>query len=397
MLPVAAALGYATSVIHIYGLSAYVKPLGAAFGWSRADVFSGLVIATVIQALMSVPVGMMVDRFGPRRLGVIGIVLTCGAFALFSTTTGTPGNWYLLWVVMAIATLPVQATVWTSAVASRFEASRGMAFAVTLCGASLAGLVFPLLATGLIGWQGVKAAFALQAGLWVVIAFPIILIFFRGAGDSGSARRIDMPSATDMAAGVTFLEGLKSSIYLRLLGASFLFTFTIVALSLNLIPILTDRGITAFAAAGIASAAGMASIGGRLGTGYLLDRFRASRVGALIFLLPVAGCVVLMVSGASTALATLAAVLIGLTLGAEVDVIVYLATRHFGLKSFGKLYGGLLAALSIGTAAGPWSAAKIFDSFGDYVPFLWITIAFMIASSLALLSLPRPLFDAEAV
>ncbi len=396
MLPVAAALGYATSVIHIYGLSAYVKPLGTAFGWSRADVFSGLVIATVIQALMSVPVGMMVDRFGPRRLGVAGIALTCGAFALFSTATGTSGNWLALWVVMAVATLPVQATVWTSAVASRFEASRGMAFAVTLCGASLAGLVFPLLATALIGWQGVKAAFALQALLWVVIAFPMILIFFRGASDGGRPSPPPAESTADIAPGLSFSEGLRSPVYLRLLCASFLFTFTIVALSLNLIPILTDRGISPFSAAGIASVAGMASIAGRLGTGYLLDRYRASHVGAFIFLLPVAGSIVLMLSGADAALATVAAILIGLTLGAEVDVIVYLVTRHFGLKSFGKLYGGLLAALSIGTAAGPWTAAKIFDSYGDYLPFLGITIGFMILSSLALLSLPRPRFDAPA-
>jgi MFS family permease len=392
MLPVAAALGYATSVIHIYGLSAYVKPLGAEFGWSRGDVFSGLVVATFIQALMSVPVGMMVDRFGPRRLGVVGVLLSCGAFALFSTATGTSGNWYALWVLMAIATLPVQATVWTSAVASRFEKSRGMAFAVTLCGASLAGLIFPLLATALIQSQGVKAAFALHAGIWALIAFPVIFIFFRGATDAPKQGQTAGPASSDAASGMSFREGLTSTIYIRLLIASLLFTFTIVALSLNFIPILTDRGIGDLAAAGIASVAGMASIVGRLGTGYLLDRFRASIVGAVIFLLPVMGCIVLMSSGGSTAGATLAAAFIGLTLGAEVDVIVYLVTRHFGLKSFGKLYGGLLAALSIGTATGPWTAAKVFDSYGDYTPFLWLTIAFMVLSSLALASLPRPAF-----
>jgi MFS family permease len=390
MLPVAAALGYATSVIHIYGLSPYVKPLGTAFGWSRADVFSGLVVATFIQALMSIPVGMMVDRFGPRRLGVIGVLLSAAAFALFSTATGKPGNWLMLWVVMAIATLPIQATVWTSAVASRFEKSRGMAFALTLCGASLAGLVFPLLATLLIKTQGVKAAFAAQAGLWILIAFPLIFLFFRGARDAPKDGKEVGPAASDSKGGMSFLEGLTSPVYIRLLIASLLFTFTIVALSLNLIPILTDRGMSDLEAAGIASLAGMSSIVGRLGTGFLLDRFRASIVGSIIFLLPVAGCLVLIFSGTSAAGATLAAILTGLTLGAEIDVIAYLVTRHFGLKSFGKLYGGLLAALSIGTATGPWTAAKVFDTYGNYLPFLWLTIGFMIVSSVALFSLPRP-------
>lgn len=72
------------------------------------------------------------------------------------------------------------------------------------------------------------------------------------------------------------------------------------------------------------------------------------------------------------------------------DVIVYLTTRHFGLMSFGGLYGGLLTALSIGTATGPLGAAAVFDRYGSYAPFLWLTIAFMIASSVALWSLPAP-------
>ena len=392
MLPIAAALGYATSVIHIYGLGPYIKPLGAEFGWSRAEVFAGLTIATVIQALMSIPIGMLVDRFGPRLLGVIGVLLSTGAFALFSTATGTANNWYMLWILMAIGTLPVQATIWTSAVASRFEASRGMALAVTLCGASLAGFVFPLLGSYLIQSLGVKMAFAAQAGIWALIAFPVIFFFFRGAHDVPKTGSEVASSPNNTLDGISFSAGLKSSIYLQLLIASLLFTFTIVALTLNFIPILTDRGMGDLTAAGIASVAGLASIAGRLGTGLLLDRFRGSVVGGIIFLLPVAGCLVLITSGSSIAGATLAAVLIGLTLGAEVDVIVYLTTRHFGLKSFGALYGGLLAALSIGTATGPLAAAKIFDSYGDYLPFLWLTIGFMVASSLALLSLPRPAF-----
>lgn len=390
MLPVAAALGYATSVIHIYGLSAYVKPLGTAFSWTRAEVFSGLVIATFIQAVMSIPVGMMVDKFGPRVLGVFGVLLSAAAFALFSTATGSAGNWYMLWVIMAIATLPVQATIWTSAVASRFEASRGMAFAVTLCGASFAGLIFPLLATVLIKAVGVKMAFAAQAGIWILIAFPIIFFFFRGARDAPKNAPVAAPAASDADSGLSFADGLRSSVYLRLFLASLLFTFTIVALSLNLVPILSDRGFSDLAAAGFASIAGLASIAGRITTGFLLDRFRASVVGSIIFLLPVIGCIVLLTSGASAAGATFAAILIGLTLGAEVDVIVYLVTKHFGLLSFGKLYGGLLAALSIGTALGPWTAAKVFDSTGTYAPFLWLTIGFMLASSAALASLPRP-------
>ncbi len=392
ILPVTAALGYATSVIHIYGLGPYIEPISTAFGWSRTQTTIGLTLATLIQALCSIPIGIFVDRVGPRLLGVIGVILTCAAFALLGTATGDKANWYLLWFLMAVATLPVQATIWTSAVAARFEASRGLAFAITLCGASVAVALFPFLGTRLIAAFGWQRALIWQGAIWLAIAFPMIFFFFKGprddAADRGSAPVINSRDRE----GVSFGEGLRSSIYLRLLVASLLFTFTIIALVVHFVPILTGLGNSKLQAAGFASLVGLFSIAGRLGTGLMLDRFRGSLVGAIVFLLPVGACLLLIAGAANTTNAAIAAGLIGLTLGAEVDVIVYLTTKHFGLKSFGALYGGLLAALSIGTATGPLGASRIFDIYGNYVPFLWLTIGFMVASSLALGSLPRPAF-----
>lgn len=394
-LPLAAGLGYATSVIHIYGASPYLKVVSAEFGWSRAEMTFGLTIATVIQAFFGVLIGLIVDRIGPRPLALVGVVLTAAAFALFGTADGTLGNWYLLWAVMAFAVLPVQATVWTSAVASRFAVSRGMALAVTLCGASLAQFLFPLLGTALIAAYGWREAFAWQAAICLAVALPPIFLLFRGAHDRHGKRGETVKLDRSALSGVSIAEGLRSSIYWRLMLAALLFTFTIVALSFHFQPILTDGGMSDMGAARIASAIGLSSIFGRLGTGFLLDRLRPSLVGAAAFLLPVAGCLVLLGLGTGPAAAMLAAVLIGLTLGAEVDVIVYLTTRHFGLKNFGALYGGLMAALSLGTAAGPLAAARVFDTYGDYIPFLWLTILCMAGASLAMLTLPRPAFGGE--
>lgn len=392
MLPIAAAAGYATSVIHIYGLGPYIEPVSEEFGWSRTQTTAGLTLSTLVQAVASMPIGLLVDRMGPRLLGVIGALLTAGAFALFSTATGSAANWFALWGLMAVASLPVQATIWTSAVATRFDASRGLAFAVTLCGASVAAALFPYLGSRLIEAYGWRTAFVAQAGLWIVFAWPLIFLFFRGARDRRSGAPGEIPEAERAATGIGLLEGLRSSIYLRLFFASLLFTFTIIALVVHFVPVLTSRGRTATEAASIAALIGLFSIVGRLGTGLLLDRFPGSLVGGSVFLLPVAGCLMLIAVGDSSGGAMLAAALIGLTLGAEIDVIVYLTTKHFGLRSFGALYGGLLAALSLGTATGPLGAARIFDLYGSYDPFLRLTIALMVASSLALFSLPRPRF-----
>lgn len=386
-LPFAAMFGYSVSVIHIYGINPYIIPVTTEFGWSRAQFTGAFTFAILIQALLAVPVGMLVDRFGSRRLGLAGIIMVCLAFTTLGTSTGDLFNWYLLWGLITLVALPVQATVWTSAVASRFTASRGLAFAITLCGASIAQFAFPPLATWLIGAYGWKTAFLWHGLIWLAIVLPFVFFFFRGARDGKAIRA---KATVAILGGMSFREGLSSSTYVRLLLASLFFTFTIVALNYQFMPILSGWKIEATNAAWLASLIGLASIVGRLMTGYLIDHFRASRVGAAVFLLPVVAVLLLLYGQHYAPAPALVAIMLGLTLGAEVDVIVYLTTRFFGLKNFGALYGGLLAALSIGTATGPLAASVIFDKTHSYDQFFWLAIGLLLLSSLSLFTLPKP-------
>jgi MFS family permease len=119
----------------------------------------------------------------------------------------------------------------------------------------------------------------------------------------------------------------------------------------------------------------------------LLDRFPGHVVGACAFLIPVAGCALLLTNGANPASQAAAAAIFGLTVGSEVDVIAYLAAKHFGLKSFGALYGVLQVALAVGTAFGPLAAGAVFDRYGGYTHFLMATIFLMTASTVAVFTL----------
>jgi MFS family permease len=389
-LPFAAALGYSTSVLHVYSIGAFIGPLQHEFAWSRAQISVGITVASFISALLCIPIGMLVDRVGPRRVGLVGVLVMSAAFALLGTTTGTPANWVGLWSAIALGTLWVQATVWTSAVASRFEASRGLAFAITLSGGSLSATVFPVLATWLIGVHGWRTAFAAMGGIWAGLVFPILFMFFRGSRDTARQEPAARTSSAALA-GLTFSEGLRSPTLYKLLLASALFSFTTIGAVVHFVPILTDRGAAPLAAAGVASLVGIFSIVGRLGTGVLLDRFPGHLVGAAAFLLPIVAAVLLLTDGANPVSQSIAAAVLGLTVGSEVDVIAYLAARHFGLKSFGALYGALVMALSLGTAFGPLAAGAVFDHHTSYDPFLMLTILLMAASAAALVSLgPTP-------
>ena len=388
-LPIVAALGYATSVLHVYSIGPFIAPLHQEFGWSRAQISAGITVSAIISGIFCIPVGMLVDRIGPRLVGLVGVLVMAAAFALLGTASGSTSNWLMLWAVVAVGTFWVQATVWTSAVASRFEASRGLAFALTLSGASVAATVFPMLATWLIGTQGWRSAFAAMAGLWAALVFPLLLLFFRGARDHGRVQRAAL-DLSRVRTGLSFAEGLRSPALYKLLLASGLFSFTLIGALVHFVPILTDAGAAPLKAAGIASLIGIFSIVGRLGTGVLLDRFPGHRVGALAFLIPIIACALLLLDGANPLSQGVAAAAIGLTVGSEVDVIAYLAARHFGLKNFGALYGVLQMALAAGTAFGPLAAGAVFDHYNGYSPFLMLTIVLLATSAAALFSLGLP-------
>lgn len=384
-LPVAASLGYATSVMYVYSMGPYIEPIQKEFDWSRAQVSFGITIAAFLSALFCVPVGMLVDRIGPRRVGLVGVLLMCGCVALLGTATGTRANWVMLWCLLAFSTLFVQATVWTSAVNSRFEASRGLALAITLSGASVAATIFPILATWLIEKYDWRTSYMATAGIWVVVTLPFMFFCFRGARDQTIAKAA-APVDKALLTGLTIAEGIRSPVLYKLLMAGGFFAFTAIGIVVHFVPILKDSGADPLAAAGVASLIGVFSIIGRLGTGFLLDRFPSHLVGATAFLIPIFACLLLIYDGGNPVSQAVAAAIFGLTLGSEVDVIAYLAAKYFGLKNFGALYGALVMALSLGTAFGPLGAGAIFDSYGSYVPFLILTAVMMGASAIALLT-----------
>lgn len=380
-LPIVAALGYSAAGLHVYGIGPLMESLHREFGWNRAQTLSGSAIVSLVVAIASVPMGMAIDRLGPRLIALIGVPLIGTAVACLGLATGTMSNWLSLWALVAIASIPIQATVWTSAVVSRFDAARGLALAVTLCGSSIGAFAFPLLSTWLVQTFDWRKAFIGLGSLWVLLLLPLLFLLFRGAQDSAQQKRATQ-SATPLLPGLTLAEAMRRPAFYRLLVATGFFTFAIFGSVVNFVPILTGSGAAPMTAASAASLIGIFSLIGRLSTGVVLDRFPAHLVGAVCFLIPIPGCALLLADGTGTPGFFIAAALFGLTLGAEVDVIAYLATRFFGLRNFGAIQGALLCATAIGAASGPIAAGATYDRFGSYAGFITTTIVLMLLSAL---------------
>ncbi|MDG2002857.1 MAG: MFS transporter [Novosphingobium sp.] len=390
-LPIAAALGNSSTVLHVYSMSAFMQPLEETFGWTRAQISLGMPFASTVSSLMGIFVGILIDRIGPRPVGLTGILIICSAFALLGTASGGLANWFMLWCLLGVGGAWVKPTIWTSAVASRFDASRGLAIAIVVSGAGVAATIIPPLTTWSIGEFGWRQAFFLMGGLWALVVFPLLFFFFRGAQDvrkkASSEKR---KPAGDAMAGLTFKQGIRSPAFYKLGIAGGLFAFAVIGLIMHFIPILQGMGVSRMGAAGIAGLVGISSVIGRLGTGFLLDRFQPHRIAMIAFLLPVVSALLLLNSSGTMALSA-AALIVGLSLGSELDVVLYLSTRHLGLKRFGVLFALMLIFLAIGNAIGPVYAGAIYDHFGNYTWFLWTIIPFVIVGAALMGSLgPAP-------
>ncbi len=155
--PVVAAsmAGIGMASLHVYSIGAFIAPIEAEYGWRRAQITAAMTLVTVIGAIFSPFVGMVIDRTGTRRIAIPGAMLFLGGFALLSFVNSL-WSWWALWLLLSVGALAGKPMVWTVAVASLFSRHCGLALAVMLYGTAVCSSAVPLLSTSLIeafGWR----------------------------------------------------------------------------------------------------------------------------------------------------------------------------------------------------------------------------------------------------
>ena len=181
---------------------------------------------------------------------------------------------------------------------------------------------------------------------------------------------------------------MRKPVFWVLLAGFFLFSVSVNGSVAHLVPVLTDRGITSETAALAASMMGVLTLLGRLVTGVLLDRFAGSRVTGIFFAIAAVGVAVLS-QAHNVTMGFTGAGLIGLGMGAEADVMPYLVSRYFGLRSFSEIYGYTFTAYAFAGALGPLVMGWSFDHLHSYSIALAGLAAAMFTGAAVLATLPR--------
>ncbi len=389
-LVVAACIGFSFMSFMTPALGVFMAPLGKDFGWTRTQLSAGIAISAVISLFASPFFGALIDRLGTRRIALPGIVLTAAAIAAFSLANGSFTQWILLWLVWGVAALLIQSTIWSTAVASVFDAGRGLALGLTLSGTALAQVVVPPLANWLIAVEGWRGAFIILGLGWGTLALILSFFFLFDARDRFRLKsRFATQEDSALLPGLTIAQAWRNAQLWRVFISTFLILTITIAVSVHQFPILTEAGVSREQAAWFASLAGVAGVVGKLVTGALIDRVHARWVGGITLSSTAIAYPILMESSGSHFLILVAIMVSGYAAGTKIQLCGYLTARYAGMRNYGAIFGFMTSAIALASGVGPLLAGLSFDRTGSYATLLITGTVISVISGLLILSLGR--------
>ncbi|HXK61636.1 MAG TPA: MFS transporter [Acidobacteriota bacterium] len=364
----------------LYGLPLFYDYMVTDFGWSRAQVTSGNALSKlVVGPLFGFLAGWIVDRFGPRKMMVAGILMA--GTALFGLSmVSTLSMFYLFYLFNALGyvcggPLPNQVLISTW-----FDKARGKAMGFAYLGIGIGFVTVPQLQFWLTENYGWHTALRVLGILIVVIALPMALL----VKEAPASKRMRESSAPVPIRGV-----LKSPYFYLLAVGSMCSIAAVGGTNQNLKLFLRlDEGFPEARIATFISLIAAASIFGRLFMGWLADRIPKKYVMILIYLLVGFSIPLLFVPDMPGAL-YLFAILFGIGLGGDYMIIPLMAAEIFGVRVMGRVMGIILTADGVAEATGPWLVGYLRDQTGSYSIGFSLLIALAFLGTIAVAMLPK--------
>jgi MFS family permease len=374
-----------------YSFGVFFKPMVSDFGWSRALTSGAFSISTIVQGLLSIIMGGLNDKYGPRI-----VLTTCGflvglGYLLMSQINAT-WQLYLFYTViigsgMSGGFVPVLSTV-----ARWFTKRRSMMTGITLAGVGLGNFIMPPVTNWLISTYGWRNSFM----IWgcVVLACVILAAQFLKLNPTKMKQTTQGSISKEGKQANSGDEGftLREAVRTRQLWMGFILFFClgfcIMAITVHIVPHATDLGISSAIAANILASLGLAGLMGGISLGNVADRIGNRQTYIICFVLMLSSFLWLLPDARIWTL-FLFVVLFNFGAGGGGTLESPLAAELFGLKSHGVIFGVMGSGFTLGSACGPVSAGYIFDVTGDYHLAFMACVAVLIAG-LILAMIIRP-------
>lgn len=372
-------VGYSATYFWSSGL--FLLPIASDLHLGRAQASLGPLCSWITAAVAIPFYGRLLDRVGARVIAIISLVGLGTGYLLIVHFATDLKSYLLCSLATAILGSGSTALPYSRLVLAMFTKRRGLALGIALTGTGLASICLPLLLPPIMASSGWRAAYFVLACLVLGAAAIIAVLLIP------SSRKLEPAQMRPVHGGLHPVAVFKDARF-ALIGVSFLtMALSTVTIVVHFVALVTDAGIPMQTAATLASVMGGASLGARICTGILLDRFPPEKVAVALIGIAGIGVTCLFITSWPTMLA--GALAIGFVMGAEVDMLAFLTARHFPTRYYGTAFGGVFSLFFVGGALGPLLAGTIFDRTGAYDLALVSALGALGISALTMLQLDR--------
>lgn len=397
-------LAFCSSVFIGSSFSLLSAAIGTQFGWSQTELALGASLVLLAQVVTYPAAGALADRIGSRWAAVMAIAMFSGCLALLSQI-GTalwrlPAEplmqYYAAFLLIGLLAAGTNMVSYTRALTHWFDRRRGMAIGLAAAFQAVGATVMPIAFQNVIMLADWQTAVLALACFLVLVCLPFVAVLVKdspepfGLHPDGAPEPPRRPSDVGVASAPGLLQLLRDPVFRRLAVSFAVMGCASYALTTNAVYILTSTaGLTLSQVATVQAISGASVLIGRIGFGFLLDRFEGSLVAILATLLG-ASVFISYGMGGSYSTIVLTAVVAGISIGGESDLMPYLAGRYFGKDAVSGVFGWFLSAFVIGAALGPVGFAQLAAVLGGPAPALFCVAALHVVPVVLLLGLRRP-------
>jgi MFS family permease len=342
-------------------LSVFLQPMADAMGWSRSAIAAAAMLNFLCMGLGAFAWGSLSDRYGTRAVVLCGGALLGLGMVLASRSTSLLQFQILFGVIVGVASGSFYAPL-TATTAKWFTVNRSLAVALVSAGLSVGSAVMAPLSRWLISTYDWRTAMLVIGDLVWLVIIPASFLVRNPPSVAPSAA-----AARAAAAGpnLTIGQVLRTPQFAAIAFTHFACCAAHSGPIFHMVTHAIDRGVPAMAAATVLSAAGLASLSGKIGCGIFADRVGAKRTLLAGLAIQAVAISLYLFTGSLGSFYALA-LMFGFAYGGVMPLYAILVREHFGERVMGSAFGAVSLAATLGMALGPWLGGALFDAVGSY-------------------------------
>ena len=340
-------------------LSIFLQPIVEAMGWSRTGVAGAALLNFLCMGVGAFMWGSLSDRYGTRAVVLSGGALMGVGMVLASQATTLLQFQLLYGVIVGVAAGSFYAPL-ISTTTRWFTENRSLAVSLVAAGLSVGSTVMAPLSRWLITSYDWRTAMWVIGDLVWLVVIPAALLVRNPPGSTAAAA-----ARAAAAPGLTIGQVVRTPQFAAVALTHFACCAAHSGPIFHMVTHAIDRGVPAMAAATVLSAAGLASLTGKIGCGIFADRIGAKRTLVAGLALQAVAISLYLFTGGLASFYALAAVF-GFAYGGVMPLYAIVVREYFGERIMGSAFGAVSLAATLGMALGPWLGGWAYDAVGSY-------------------------------